>query len=60
MASNDVIVRLIADVSSLQSGMDKATKELESLKSTTEKSTNAISSTFKKVGTVIAGAFAVD
>lgn len=60
MASNDVIVRLIADVSSLQSGMDKATKELESLKNTTEKSTSAISSTFKKVGTVIAGAFAID
>lgn len=60
MASNDVIVRLIADVSSLQSGMDRATKELESLKNTTEKSTSAISSTFKKVGTVIAGAFAID
>lgn len=60
MASNDVIVRLIADVSSLQAGMDKATKELESLKNKTEKSTSSLSTAFKKVGTVVAGALAVD
>lgn len=60
MASNDVIVRLVADVSSLQSGMDKAQKELESLKSKTEKAGSSISSTFKKIGTIVAGALAVD
>lgn len=60
MASNDVIVRLIADVSSLQAGMDKATKELEGLKNKTEKSTSSIGTAFKKVGTAIAGAIAVD
>lgn len=60
MASNDVIVRLVADVSSLQAGMDKATKELEGLKSATEKSTSSMGNAFKKIGTVVAGALAVD
>lgn len=60
MASNDVIVRLVADISSLQAGMQKAQKEINSLKGTTEKASSNIGGAFKKVGSVVATAFAVD
>lgn len=60
MASNDVIVRLVADMSNLQAGMQKAQKEISSLKGTTEKASSSINGAFKKVGTVVATAFAVD
>lgn len=59
MASNDVIIRLMADVSSLQSGMQKAQAEIRGLKSTTEQVTSGIGSSFKKIGTALAGVFAV-
>lgn len=60
MASNDVIVRLVADMGNLQAGMQKAQKEISALKGTTEKASSGISSSFKKIGTVVATAFAVD
>ena len=43
MASNDVIIRLMADVSNLQNGMKKAQAELNKLKGTTEKTSSGIS-----------------
>ena len=60
MASNDVLIRLVADVSDLNSEINSVKKKLESVESTTSKAGSSIASTFKKVGTVVAGAFAVD
>ncbi|MDM0495297.1 hypothetical protein QTH32_13070, partial [Clostridium perfringens] len=60
MASNDVIIRLMADVSNLQNGMKKAQAELNKLKGTTEKTSSGISKSLKGVGMAVAGAFAVD
>lgn len=60
MASNDVIVKLKADISDLQSGLTKAKKELEKLSDSTESSLNGLNESFKKVGSVIATAFAID
>lgn len=59
MASNDVIIRLMADMSNLQSGLKKAQAELNSLKGTAEKSTSGITNAFKGIGTAMAGIFAV-
>lgn len=60
MASNDVIIRLMADMSNLQAGMKKAQSELNSLKGTAEASTSGITKAFKGIGTAMAGIFAVD
>lgn len=60
MASNDVIVKLKADISDLQSGLSKAKKDLEKLSDSAERSVSGFTSTFKKVGSVVATAFAVD
>ncbi|MDM0781013.1 hypothetical protein QTI14_13810 [Clostridium perfringens] len=60
MASNDVIIRLMADVSNLQNGMKKAQAELNKLKGTTEKTSSGISKSLKGVGMAVAGVFAVD
>lgn len=60
MASNDVLVRLVADVSNLQKGMDKAQKELMKINNTTSKLSSSMQNSFKRVGLAVAGAFAVD
>lgn len=60
MASNDVLIRLVADVTDLNKEMSSIKKQLESVGDTTSKAGSTLASTFKKVGTVIAGAFAVD
>lgn len=60
MASNDVMIRLMADMSNLQSGLNKAQAELNKLKGTTEQATSGMSKAFKGIGAVMAGAFAVD
>lgn len=60
MASNDVLIKLVADVSGIQKDLQGVKKSLEGVGSSAEKSASAISSTFKKVGSVIAGALAVD
>ncbi|ELU5588603.1 hypothetical protein SCB17_003126 [Clostridium perfringens] len=60
MASNDVIIKLMADVSSLQDGLHRAEAELGKLKSCTENTGSAISGSFKKIGALLAGAFAID
>lgn len=60
MASNDVIIKLMADVSSLQDGLHKAEAELGKLKSCTEESSSLISGSFSKIGAIISGALAID
>lgn len=60
MASNDVMIKLVADVSNLKKGMASAQKELEKLKGSTENSSSTISNSFSKLGKVMAGVFAVD
>lgn len=60
MASNDVIIKLMADVSNLQDGLHRAEAELGKLKSCTENTGSAIGGSFKKIGALLAGAFAVD
>ena len=57
MASTDVLIRLVAD---LNKEMSSIKKQLENVENTTSKAGSTLTSTFKKVGTVIAGAFAVD
>lgn len=60
MASNDVVVRLVADVGNLQKGMDEAKKSIERLKSSTEQTGSNVMGAFKKIGTAVVGAFAID
>ena len=60
MASTDVLIRLVADVTDLNKEMSSIKKQLENVENTTSKAGSTLTSTFKKVGTVIAGAFAVD
>ena len=60
MASNEVLIKLVADVSSLQAGMKKAQQELSNLKNTAESSTSGIGKALGTVGKTIAGAFAVN
>ena len=59
MASNDVVVRMVADIGNLQAGVKKIENQLSGLKGTTEKATSGISGSLKKVGSVVAGAFAI-
>lgn len=59
MASNDVVVRLVADVGSLTQSMNRAQQEIEQLRGSTERAGSSIDSAFRKIGGVIAGAFAV-
>lgn len=60
MASNDVVVRLTADISNLQRGLSDAQHRLTDLERTTEESASQYESAFKKIGLAITGAFAVD
>lgn len=60
MASNDVLIRLVADVSGLNKELSSVKKELGNIEKSTSNAGSSLSSTFKKVGTVIAGAFAID
>lgn len=60
MASNDVMIKLVADVSGLQKELQSVKKSLDDVGTNTSKTASTITSAFKKVGTVIAGALAVD
>ena len=60
MSSNEVLIRLKADMSNLQAGMKKAQSELDKLKGNSEKTGQGIDSSFKKIGTAVAGVFAVE
>lgn len=60
MASNDILINLIADVSGLTTELNTVRNRLDEVGNTTSQTGSAISSVFKKVGTVIAGAFAID
>ena len=60
MASTDVLIRLVADVTDLNKEMSSIKKQLENVENTTSKAGSTLTSTFKKVGTGIAGAVAVD
>lgn len=57
--SNDVLIKLKADITDLQKGLKKAKSELEKLSGDTDNSFNQLGESAKKLGTVIAGAFAV-
>lgn len=59
MASNDVLIKLVADVSGLNKELSSVKKQLENVEKTTSNTGSTLASTFKKVGTVVAGAFAV-
>lgn len=60
MASkNEVLIKLKADINDLQSGLKSAKKELEKLSQETENSFSGLGDSAKKLGTAIAGAFAV-
>lgn len=54
MASTDVLIRLVADVTDLNKEMSSIKKQLENVENTTSKAGSTLTSTFKKVGTVIA------
>lgn len=58
--SNDVLIRLVADVSGLNKELDSVKKKLEGVEKQTDGFGKNITSTFKKVGTIVAGALAVD
>ena len=60
MSSNDVLIRLVADVSGLNKELTSVKKQLEKVEDSTSQASSKLSDSFKKVGTVIAGAFAVD
>lgn len=59
-SSNEVLIKLKADVSDLEKGLKQAKNELKKLANDTEDSMSGLGKTFKKVGTVVATAFAVD
>lgn len=59
MASNDVLIKLVADVSGLNKELSSVKKQLDNVEKTTSNTGSTLASTFKKVGTVVAGAFAV-
>ena len=58
--SNDVLIRLVADVSGLNKELDSVKRKLEGVEKQTDGFGKNITSAFKKIGTVIAGALAVD
>ena len=61
MASNsEVLIKLKADISDLQKGLKTAKKELEKLGQDTENQFNGLGNSVKKLGGVLATAFAVD
>lgn len=60
MASNDVIVKLQADISNLEKGLKQAQANIQGLSDTTSKSSSAMGSALGTVGKVIGTAFAVD
>ena len=60
MSSNDVLIRLVADVSGLNKELTSVKKQLEKVEDATSQASSKLSASFKKIGTVIAGAFAVD
>lgn len=60
MVSNDVMIKLVADVSGLQKELQSVKKSLDDVGNNTSKTVSSITSAFKKVGTVVAGALAVD
>ena len=60
MSSNDVLIRLVADVSGLNKELTSVKKQLEKVEDSTSQASSKLSASFKKIGTVIAGAFAVD
>lgn len=59
MANNDVLIKLKADISDLQKGLKSAKSELEKLSNDTDNSFNGLGESAKKLGSAIAGAFAV-
>lgn len=60
MSSNEVMIKLVADVSGLQKELQSVKKNLDGVGDQVSKTASTITSAFKKVGTVIAGALAVD
>ena len=58
-SNNEVLIKLRADINDLQSGLKTAKKELEKLSQETENSFGGLGESAKKLGTAIAGAFAV-
>lgn len=59
-SSNEILIKLQADVSNLQAGLKKAQSEIEGISNVADKSVSKLTSTFSKVGKVVATAFAVD
>lgn len=59
MASNEVLVKLRADVSNLKQGLSTAMSQIENLSGTTEKQMGKMSSALSGIGKAVAGAFAV-
>lgn len=60
LASNDVMIKIQGDISGLQKELQEVQKELKGLGKTTGSAFEGITSTIKKVGGVVATAFAVD
>lgn len=60
MASNDVIVKLQADISNLEKGLKQAQSSIQGLSDTTSKSSSSMDGALSKVGKAIGTAFAVD
>lgn len=59
-SSNEILIKLQADVSNLQAGLKKAQSDIEGISNVADKSVSKLTSTFSKVGKVVATAFAVD
>lgn len=59
MASNEVIVKLTADISSLKTELGKVKGQLDGVEKNTSSATSKMKSAFLKVGGVVATAFAV-
>lgn len=59
-SSNEVLIKLKADVSDLEKGLKNAKNELKKLTQDTESSMGGLKKAFTSVGTVVATAFAVD
>lgn len=60
MASNDVLIKLIADVSGLEKELKNVQVSLKGVTKVTETTGSKMASTFTKLGGVIAGVFAID
>lgn len=60
MASNDVLIKLVADVSGLEKELKNVQVSLQGVTKVTETTGSKMTSAFTKLGGVIAGAFALD